>query len=446
MAACSTSPTTVAAVCRALHALQRTSQVLYSGSSSLYHACQLSPSGLQLHAAFQQPCHALCSAQARRFSFGAATQASWPQRHSLRHFASPASPQLDAAASSASAAVSSLPNSPTGSSQTGVKPTPAGHTAYDNLQLPAVRHYREFTLILHALPPLRAPRSPAEQRCLQAALGVVRRLREHGYTAMFAGGWVRDQFLGRPSPDIDLVSNATYVQVFEVFGPRHCRLKGGTTCDVTWDGHTFEVTSYRGGLSADCEEAEWRDAACRDFTLNALFFDPHLPPAASNMPPAAAPTTTTTPGHAATATTTSSNSSSSSNSSTATTNANGSTDCSTTATESSTTTTAAAAPEVAASAGLSAASPPPPPPPAAPPSLAPPPHLQPPGVVKDYVGGVEDLRAGLLRVFPHHERLGMTASSVEVDPIRVLRAARLAVQFGLRVEPHTEGRVRRAAR
>ncbi len=45
-----------------------------------------------------------------------------------------------------------------------------------------------------------------------------------------------------------------------MFGPRHCKLKGGSTCDVTWDGTVLEVTTYRGGLHSDCEEAEWRDA------------------------------------------------------------------------------------------------------------------------------------------------------------------------------------------
>ncbi len=45
------------------------------------------------------------------------------------------------------------------------------------------------------------------------AVNALCRLRRHGYTAMFAGGWVRDQFLGRPSPDIDLASNATFEQV-----------------------------------------------------------------------------------------------------------------------------------------------------------------------------------------------------------------------------------------
>ncbi|GIL86624.1 hypothetical protein Vretifemale_14895, partial [Volvox reticuliferus] len=242
----------------------------------------------------------------------------------------------------------------------------------------AIRHFPNFTLVLHRLPPLSTPRSLAEQRCLGAALGVVNRLRSHGYTAMLAGGWVRDQFLGRPSADIDLVTNATTVQIFDVFGPRQCKLKGGNTCDVTMDGIAFEVTTYRGGLHDDCAEAEWRDAACRDFTINALFFDPKLP----------------SPPHYH---------------------------------QSSSSTSTSASPW-----------PPLPPPPLSDSS-------QPAGVVKDYVGGVVDLRTGQLRVFRNHQLLGNTASSVEMDPLRVLRAARLSVELGLRLDGYTEDRVRRAA-
>ncbi|GLI67654.1 hypothetical protein VaNZ11_011903 [Volvox africanus] len=242
----------------------------------------------------------------------------------------------------------------------------------------AIRHFPNFTLVLHRLPPLSTPRSLAEQRCLGAALGVVNRLRSHGYTAMFAGGWVRDQFLGRPSADIDLVTNATTVQIFDVFGPRQCKLKGGNTCDVTLDGIAFEVTTYRGGLHDDCEEAEWRDAACRDFTINALFFDPKLPPPQHyhQSSPSTSTFTSSWP-------------------------------------------------------------------------LLPLPPLsdssQPAGVVKDYVGGVVDIRTGQLRVFRNHQLLGNTASSVEMDPLRVFRAARLSVEMGLRLDPYTEDRVRRAA-
>lgn len=52
--------------------------------------------------------------------------------------------------------------------------------------------------------------------------------------------------------------------------------------------------------------------------------------------------------------------------------------------------------------------------------------------VVDYVGGVEDLRAGLLRV------IGEPATRYREDPVRMLRAVRFAAKLGFRLEPDTE--------
>ncbi|GBE48565.1 poly(A) polymerase I precursor [bacterium BMS3Bbin12] len=52
--------------------------------------------------------------------------------------------------------------------------------------------------------------------------------------------------------------------------------------------------------------------------------------------------------------------------------------------------------------------------------------------VVDYVGGVEDLQAGLLRV------IGEPATRYREDPVRMLRAVRFAAKLGFRLEPDTE--------
>jgi poly(A) polymerase len=52
--------------------------------------------------------------------------------------------------------------------------------------------------------------------------------------------------------------------------------------------------------------------------------------------------------------------------------------------------------------------------------------------VVDYVGGVEDLRAGLLRV------IGEPATRYREDPVRMLRAVRFAAKLGFRLESDTE--------
>jgi len=42
----------------------------------------------------------------------------------------------------------------------------------------------------------------------QAAIKVVKRLRSSGYTALFAGGCVRDMLLARPAKDFDVATDA----------------------------------------------------------------------------------------------------------------------------------------------------------------------------------------------------------------------------------------------
>lgn len=59
--------------------------------------------------------------------------------------------------------------------------------------------------------------------------------------------------------------------------------------------------------------------------------------------------------------------------------------------------------------------------------------------VVDYVGGVEDLRAGVLRL------IGDPETRYREDPVRMLRAVRFAVKLGFRLHPHTEAPLRALA-
>lgn len=52
--------------------------------------------------------------------------------------------------------------------------------------------------------------------------------------------------------------------------------------------------------------------------------------------------------------------------------------------------------------------------------------------VVDYVGGMEDLRAGVLRL------IGDAATRYREDPVRMLRAVRFAVKLGFRIHPDSE--------
>jgi poly(A) polymerase len=103
--------------------------------------------------------------------------------------------------------------------------------------------------------------------------------------ARLVGGAVRDGLLGMPVADVDL---ATVLSPYEVM--RRCGVAGirtiptgiahGTVTAVS-AGETLEITTLRADLATDGRHAtvgftdDWQeDAARRDFTINALYFDP----------------------------------------------------------------------------------------------------------------------------------------------------------------------------
>jgi tRNA nucleotidyltransferase/poly(A) polymerase len=125
---------------------------------------------------------------------------------------------------------------------------------------------------------------PAAAR--EFAIEVVRKLRGAGYQALWAGGCVRDQLLGRQPKDYDVATSARPEQVREVFGQRKTLAIGASFGVITvlgprhvgqLDVATFRRdAAYSDGRHPDSvtfSDAE-EDAKRRDFTINGLFFDP----------------------------------------------------------------------------------------------------------------------------------------------------------------------------
>ena len=118
------------------------------------------------------------------------------------------------------------------------------------------------------------------------ALEVVELLRSAGYTAYWAGGCVRDELLGITPKDYDVATSARPEQVRELFGRRRTLAVGEAFGVIIVVGPreagNVEVATFRrdAGYSdgrrpdavvfTDAEE----DARRRDFTMNALFYDP----------------------------------------------------------------------------------------------------------------------------------------------------------------------------
>jgi poly(A) polymerase len=119
------------------------------------------------------------------------------------------------------------------------------------------------------------------------ATDVVRRLREGGFEALWAGGCVRDEILGRTPDDYDVATEARPEEVqrlfrrtievgasfgvVEVIGPRvnekHLKVQVAT---FRSDGN---YTDERRPDSVTFSTAR-EDALRRDFTINGMFFDP----------------------------------------------------------------------------------------------------------------------------------------------------------------------------
>jgi poly(A) polymerase len=116
----------------------------------------------------------------------------------------------------------------------------------------------------------------------EAACGVVRRLRDAGHEAVFAGGCVRDRLLGLEPSDYDIATTAHPDAVQRLFEKTVPVGKQFGIVVVVVGEMSFEVATFRqdgpyldGRRPESVRFADARtDAKRRDFTINAMFEDP----------------------------------------------------------------------------------------------------------------------------------------------------------------------------
>lgn len=127
-----------------------------------------------------------------------------------------------------------------------------------------------------------------EQIC-QHALWVIQRLREAGYAAYLVGGGVRDLLMGRNPKDFDIATSAHPEEVKALFARSRLIGRRFRLVHVYFGRYVIEVATFRGHGTGDEDErhvedgrivrdnvfgSEEEDALRRDFTINALMYDP----------------------------------------------------------------------------------------------------------------------------------------------------------------------------
>jgi poly(A) polymerase len=115
---------------------------------------------------------------------------------------------------------------------------------------------------------------------------VTRRLKEAGFKGFIVGGAVRDLMLGIQPKDFDIATDAHPEQVKPLFRRAFIIGRRFRLVHVHAGGEVIEVSTFRAAQGSDATDEHGRlisdnvygsqaeDAARRDFTINALYFDP----------------------------------------------------------------------------------------------------------------------------------------------------------------------------
>ena len=120
----------------------------------------------------------------------------------------------------------------------------------------------------------------------RGALDVTRRLQDAGFKAYIVGGAVRDLLFGIEPKDFDIATDARPEQVKPLFRRAFIIGRRFRLVHVHAGAETIEVSTFRAAQGDDAADEHGRllsdnvygshaeDAARRDFTINALYFDP----------------------------------------------------------------------------------------------------------------------------------------------------------------------------
>lgn len=116
----------------------------------------------------------------------------------------------------------------------------------------------------------------------EKALSIVKTLKQAGFEAYYAGGWVRDFILHLESDDIDIATNAVPEEIQKLFSHTVPIGIAFGIILVLIDGVSFEVATFRQDIDYKdgrrptkiAYTSAKEDAQRRDYTINGMFYDP----------------------------------------------------------------------------------------------------------------------------------------------------------------------------
>lgn len=109
------------------------------------------------------------------------------------------------------------------------------------------------------------------------AIRIITHLRDYGFDGYLVGGAVRDMLVGKEPKDFDIVTSAEPAKIKRVF--RNSRIIGKRfrLVHIFFGDKIFEVSTFRSlaeGTIGNVFGTMDEDVQRRDFTLNALYYDP----------------------------------------------------------------------------------------------------------------------------------------------------------------------------
>ena len=117
---------------------------------------------------------------------------------------------------------------------------------------------------------------------LEKALELLNIFYEKGYESYIVGGFVRDYILGKKSCDVDICTNATPMEVKEIFNDVKLPFEGYGSVHLAYKKVNFEITTYRMDLEYLNKRSPSKimytdnliiDLKRRDFTMNTICID-----------------------------------------------------------------------------------------------------------------------------------------------------------------------------